>query len=74
MRKELVLLSALTCLTGGAALLAPASGQRRYPACGALVNSDCPETSEIQVCADDHGNLRRLVCGDSNTWELLSPH
>ncbi len=74
MRNRLMLSAALTCLAGASALLAPAAAQRRYPPCGALVYSDCPETAATQICADDHGNLRTLACNDSNTWELYSPH
>lgn len=74
MRNKVMLSAALTCLVGVSALLTPAAGQRRYPPCGALVYSDCPETAATQICADDHGALRAVVCNDFNTWELYSPH
>lgn len=74
MRNKLMLSAALTCLVGGSALLAPASGQRRYPSCQAMVYSDCAGPEQTQICADVHGTLATLICTDYYVWEVYSPH
>ncbi|MET0399274.1 MAG: hypothetical protein ABW277_20965 [Longimicrobiaceae bacterium] len=67
MRKKLMLLSALTCLTGGWALLGPAEAQRRYPSCEALVNTSCAGPNPAyQRCTRESGATDILYCW--NDW------
>jgi hypothetical protein len=60
MRKQLMLLSALTCLSGGWALLGPAEAQRRYPSCEALVGTSC--RASYQPCTNEYGGSDVLYC------------
>lgn len=71
MRKKLMLLSALTCLSGGWALLGPAEAQgRRYPSCEALVNTSCVGANPAyQRCTRESGATDILYCHlDSGYW------
>lgn len=67
MKNRLVLLSALTCLAGGSVLLAPASGEARYPGCGIPPKSRCVENN-VEYCALG-SEVYQWVCR-SNTWVL----
>jgi len=63
MRKKLMLLSALTCLTGGWALLGPAEAQRRWPSCEALVATSCGGSNPAyQRCTRESGATDILYC------------
>lgn len=71
MRKKLMLLSALTCLTGGWVLLGPAEAQRRYPSCEALVTTSCAGSNPAyQPCTNEYGGSDVLYCDPSwgFTW------
>lgn len=62
-----MLFSALTCLLGGSALLAPASSQARYPSCEYPPMGRCAEHA-IEYCSDN-GEVYRWECF-SGTWYL----
>jgi hypothetical protein len=71
MRNKLMLLSALTCLSGGWALLGPAEAQSRYPSCEALVTTSCAGNNPAyQRCTRDSGVMDFLYCDPTAfyTW------
>jgi hypothetical protein len=62
MRKKLLMLSALTCLAGGSALLTstPVSSQDRLPNCDFLGSGRCPELA-VDHCTRG-GQVYRMEC------------
>ncbi|HEX8272141.1 MAG TPA: hypothetical protein VF615_05785 [Longimicrobiaceae bacterium] len=65
MRKKLLLLSALTCMAGAPALLAPASAQSAIPPCEDLVGTAC--TGGFTECRAYWGGPETLYCYEG-TW------
>jgi len=71
MRRKLMLLSALTCLSGGWALLGPAEAQGpTYPSCEALVDTSCAGPNPAyQRCTRESGVTDILYCAPWNlSW------
>lgn len=66
MRKKLLMLSALTCIAGGSALLSPANGQGSYPSCESIVGDRCSGGGDI-VCQQSSGDMESLRCFNG-TW------
>lgn len=61
MRRKLLVLSALTCIAGGAMLVAPASSQSTYPSCESLMWQPCPPDSRV-LCTNEDGDTEVLFC------------
>jgi len=61
MRKKLLVLSALTCIAGGSALLVPASAQNRYVLCETVSNSRCTEHAG-DYCSGPGGQVFTMLC------------
>jgi hypothetical protein len=62
MRRKLMLLSALTCVVGGSALLAPtpATSQSTLPSCESMLHQPC--TTQYLECTRRLGGTDWLVC------------
>lgn len=62
MRNKLLLLSVLTCLAGGSALLAPstATGRTTTPSCSSMLHKPC--TTQYLECTLPNGQTDWLVC------------
>ncbi|MET0399271.1 MAG: hypothetical protein ABW277_20950 [Longimicrobiaceae bacterium] len=70
MRRKLLLLSALTCIAGGSALLtpAPAASQADYPICEYVYGLNCSGWGFME-CTHQSGGQDWLQCnGYSWTW------
>lgn len=61
MRTKLIALSALTCITGGSALLAPAATQSGLPLCESVRGTSCRSTS-LLACTSEEGNTEAMAC------------
>ena len=57
-----MLLSALTCLVGGATLLAPAAAQGAYPSCEYYEGMPCSGNKGMLCTHEDSGLQDSLVC------------
>jgi hypothetical protein len=65
MRKRLMLLSALTCVAGGAALPGPATANGQsypYPPCSEWVGQFCTPRTYFKKCMTDEGYVEVLHC------------
>ncbi len=67
MRKKLMGISALTCLAGGAMLVAPARSQSAYPSCEATNATRC--SGGYRTCQWSDGSLDTQVCFNG-TWHF----
>lgn len=72
MRGKLLGLAALTCALGGAAFLAPASGESRYPSCDSVHNSRCTEPGAIEYCSGPGGSIYQMTC-QGGLWFVSEP-
>lgn len=62
MRKNLIALSALTCLVGGGTLLAPTPADAAYPSCEYYYGKRCSGNTGMLCTHDDDGTQDTLVC------------
>lgn len=65
MRKKLIILSALTCIAGGSALLAQAPAQRKVM-CEDLIGTEC--TGGSVLCTTAQGAPDTLFCYPDGIW------
>lgn len=63
MRKKMAVLSALTCVVGGSALLTPASGQATLAPCSNYIGKACSRSSpQYQQCTQPDGSVDYVMC------------
>lgn len=67
MRRKLMALSALTCVAGGAMLVAPARSQIAYPTCDSLIGTPCRPGSAV-VCTNVDGDAEPVFCRYQEPW------
>lgn len=61
MNRTLLVLSAVTCIAGGSALLAPATAQSRLPLCESVRGTSCRSDS-LLACTSEEGNVEAMAC------------
>lgn len=67
MKRRLMGISALTCLVGGAALLAPAPAEAAYPSCEYYQGRPCSGNQGMHCTHEDSGLQDTLLCFN-NSW------